>query len=540
MPKRDKFRKQHNQPSVASIFTGNISTNSSPQAECENPNPPPSPESSTPIVVPRGLDLSELIEDTRNFIPVNKNRRKKRRWEIGDSTEKTSPSENNNCNKNKKRPKTGINMEVDSNTEGTTNPHMPEEPKERDFSEDTPLSKEMKMLEKRLKESLQMMLKETMNAVLKPIQESIDKLQASQSTMEAHEIQIVKLQKDNVSLTEEVTHLKAEMHGVQVKLNKLEDMSLESNLILHGIEEQSPDDLEARIKKVYNAISSTINRDTPAERLVVAHEVEIVRTRRLGKADQNKTRPLNVEFASKYDAEQIFANRFSMDQGIYVDREFCFETEKARHLLRPVLKAAKGIKEYNCKCRLEGNQLVLDGKRHTKDTLDQLLRNLDVMKITTKSDEKSLGFFGELCPLSNFYPSSFEFNGINYHSTEQLIQHQKAKLFGDKHIEHSILTAKSLLECKKLSRDISSFNYKRWVENAKDLCKDDIEAKFVQNPRTMQALLETGNKKLVKCTKDYLWGTGVPLNDPQCLTEKCWKGQGLQGIMLQEIQKKHM
>ena len=73
-----------------------------------------------------------------------------------------------------------------------------------------------------------------------------------------------------------------------------------------------------------------------------------------------------------------------------MDREFCFETEKARRLLRPVLKAAKGLKEYNRKCRLEGNQLVLDSKRYTKDTLDQLPRNLDVMKITTKSDEKSL------------------------------------------------------------------------------------------------------------------------------------------------------
>ena len=156
-------------------------------------------------------------------------------------------------------------MEIHTNTECTSNPQTPEEPTEKDPSKDTPLSKEMKMMEKRLKESLKTMMKETMNAALKPLQEGIDKLQASQSTMESHEIQIVKLQKDNTSLTAEVTHLKAEMHGVQTKLNRLEDRSLESNLILHGIEEQSPDDLEARIEKVYNAISSTINRDTPAE-----------------------------------------------------------------------------------------------------------------------------------------------------------------------------------------------------------------------------------------------------------------------------------
>ena len=72
------------------------------------------------------------------------------------------------------------------------------------------------------------------------------------------------------------------------------------------------------------------------------------------------------------------------------------------------------------------------------------------------------------------------------------------------------------------------------------MCKDGIEAKFVQNPQLMQALLETRHKKLVECTKDYLWDTGVPLSDPQCLNGKCWKGQGLQGIMLQEIQQKHM
>ena len=177
-------------------------------------------KSSTSTAVPKGLDLSELTEDNRNFIPVNKNRKKKQRQETGDSTEKASPSEHNIHTESKKKTKIGLSMEMDTNTECTSNPQMPEEPIEKDPSEDNPLSKEMKMMEKRLKESLKMMLKETMNATLKPIQESIDKLQASQSTMEAHEIQIVKLQKDNASLTEEVTHLKAKMHRVQTKLNR--------------------------------------------------------------------------------------------------------------------------------------------------------------------------------------------------------------------------------------------------------------------------------------------------------------------------------
>ena len=109
--------------------------------------------------------------------------------------------------------------------------------------------------------------------------------------METHERQIRKLQRDNATLTEEVTYLRSEVNEFQAKINKLEDKSLENNLIFHGLEEQSPDDIDSRNEKVYAVISSTINRDTPEERLQVAREVEIVHTRRLGKAEHNRTRP---------------------------------------------------------------------------------------------------------------------------------------------------------------------------------------------------------------------------------------------------------
>ena len=111
------------------------------------------------------------------------------------------------------------------------------------------------------------------------------------------------------------------------------------------------------------------------------------------------------------------------------------------------------------------------------------------------------GFFGELCPLSNFFPSPFVYNGVQYHSSEQLIQHTKAKHCSDKETERRILSAKTAFECKRLSREISNFSYKHWADNAKELCKKGLEAKFVQNPMAMQALLETGQKKLVECAR---------------------------------------
>ena len=70
--------------------------------------------------------------------------------------------------------------------------------------------------------------------------------------------------------------------------------------------------------------------------------------------------------------------------------------------------------------------------------------------------------------------------------------------------------------------------------------KKDLEAKFMQNPRAMRALLETGHKKLVECTYDTLWGNGIPLHQRTCLNQHLWKNQGILGELLQEIRQKHL
>ena len=78
------------------------------------------------------------------------------------------------------------------------------------------------------------------------------------------------------------------------------------------------------------------------------------------------------------------------------------------------------------------------------------------------------------------------------------------------------------------------------MECAKNLCKKGIEAKFVQNPQAMQALLETGSKQLVESACDGLWGTGVPIHQTDCLNHRSWKTQGILGEILQEIHQFHM
>ena len=65
---------------------------------------------------------------------------------------------------------------------------------------------------------------------------------------------------------------------------------------------------------------------------------------------------------------------------------------------------------------------MLKGRAYNVNTLSQLPEELNVFKVTTKENENTVGFFGEINPLSNFYPSTFLYDRIQYISSEQLIQ----------------------------------------------------------------------------------------------------------------------
>ena len=361
MPKKGKYKKDKTQPSVALML------NLTPSA--------------------KGAQSAAAINIDKEPNLQKKKRNKKRRRETGDSAE-NSPQNSSNPNRSeKKKAKT---METSGNPEGC----------------DNTLSVEMQEMEKRItesitnhnQESMKSLIQETMKEMLRPIQDSINNLLGMKTNLESQESKITKLKYENSKLSSEVHQLKCVMSEVQKKLTQLEDKSLERNLIFQGISETTPDDENARAEKIYRVISATISRDMPDERLQLAREVELIRTRRLGKPDPTRTRALSVEFSNKFDAEQIYANRFSMDDSIYVDKEYSYTTERDRRLLRPILKAAKNIPELKKKCRLDGNQLVIDSKRFTKENLHQLPKNLDPMKVTTKSNDEIMGFFGELCP----------------------------------------------------------------------------------------------------------------------------------------------
>ena len=151
--------------------------------------------------------------------------------------------------------------------------------------------------------------------------------------------------------------------------------------------------------------------ESDEEKLESARQIGIVCCRRLGRFNKHRSRAVSVEFKHKEDTDFIFENRFDLIKGVYVDREYPAETEKRRKTLLPILKAAKRLPGYKRQSKLENDKLVLKGRPYTVSMLNQLPDELNAFKVTSKEDTHTVGFFGEINPLSNFHDAPFVHDG---------------------------------------------------------------------------------------------------------------------------------
>ena len=316
---------------------------------------------------------------------------------------------------------------------------------------------------------------------------------------------------------------------------------MDRSFIIRGITEEYKESESSIIDKIHHILSEIMQGETKNEKLLASRRIVIKSCKCLGQYIRSRIRPVSVELLHKKDANFILDNRFDLAKGVFVDREYPAEIERKRKTLLPILKAAKRIPDYKRQSKLEDNKLVLKGRSYTVNMLNQLPDKLNSFKVTSKEDENTVGFFKEINPLSNFYPSSFNHEGTNYISSEQFIQANKAKYFGDYDRQSMILGCTTSSECKNLAKQIRNVNDSKWDEVAGNICYPGIQAKFYQNPYAMDCLIQkTGSKRIVECATDRLWATGVPLGDPASLDETKWISPGIFGQILENIRSEYL
>ena len=141
--------------------------------------------------------------------------------------------------------------------------------------------------------------------------------------------------------------------------------------------------------------------------------------------------------------------------------------------------------------------------------------------------------------MSNWYPSKFVLDGVQYNCAEQAMMAKKAALFGDEDILQQIMETDSPRKQKSLGRKVKGFNDTIWKNNRYNIVYRVVEAKFAQNTDLLLQLISTGDKTICEASPyDRIWGVGLAENDSRVYTKSCWQGLNLLGEVLMEVREK--
>jgi len=134
---------------------------------------------------------------------------------------------------------------------------------------------------------------------------------------------------------------------------------------------------------------------------------------------------------------------------------------------------------------------------------------------------------------SQWYPSSFTVDGVEYQTAEHWMMAQKAGLFGDHEISERILKATKPGEVKELGRKIKGFDEIKWNEEKFEIVKTGNIHKFNQNKKLKEYLLNTADRIIVEASPtDSIWGIGLAQDSKMIENPHTWKGANLLGFAI--------
>lgn len=145
------------------------------------------------------------------------------------------------------------------------------------------------------------------------------------------------------------------------------------------------------------------------------------------------------------------------------------------------------------------------------------------------------GRAGESC-LSQWYPISFEIDGVSYPTAEHYMMAEKARLFNDVDSLEKIFKVSSPREAKKLGGNVSNFDRETWDKKCFDIIVSGNMAKFRQNFKLGKFLKYSGGKVLVEANpRDKVLGIGMSSKNEKAKLPENWKGSNLLGYALMEV-----
>ena len=144
------------------------------------------------------------------------------------------------------------------------------------------------------------------------------------------------------------------------------------------------------------------------------------------------------------------------------------------------------------------------------------------------------GFVGPSC-LSQWWPSPFTVDGVEYATAEHWMMAGKARLFEDAEAERRVRTAGHPAEAKKAGRLVRGFDEAVWERERFRIVVEGSAHKFAAHAGLGAFLHGTGDRVLVEASPvDRVWGIGLAAGDEAASDPERWRGPNLLGFALME------
>ncbi|MER5531043.1 NADAR family protein [Streptomyces sp. NPDC002677] len=141
--------------------------------------------------------------------------------------------------------------------------------------------------------------------------------------------------------------------------------------------------------------------------------------------------------------------------------------------------------------------------------------------------------------LSQWWPSRFVVDGVDYATAEHWMMAGKARLFGDAEAERRVMAAGHPAEAKKAGRLVRNFDEAAWERERFEMVARGSVHKFGADPRLREYLLGTGDRVLVEASPvDRIWGIGLAATDEAAEDPSRWRGLNLLGFALMEARER--
>ena len=200
---------------------------------------------------------------------------------------------------------------------------------------------EISEMEERLNNNIRSTIDTSIKDALRVIQTTLNTAVENNVMVHSHMVELKGLRDENSRLNRKVQQLTAEQSRMKQQLTKIENRSLENSLIIRGLPEDFKETEQMTGEKIHGVLSKIMQGETDDIKLANAKQITIKSGHRLGRPNRQRTCPVSIELYHKQDVDFILENRFNLEWGIFVDREYPLEIERKWKTLLPILRVQK-------------------------------------------------------------------------------------------------------------------------------------------------------------------------------------------------------